>query len=66
MLSEVQGDALGVLVNNQALHGRTLAEVADPGQRRTRAGRFSTAIWRAGDQESSARPGNQVSISATS
>ena len=29
VLREVLGDALGVLVSNQALHGRTLAEVAD-------------------------------------
>ena len=28
-LREVQGDALGVLVNNRALHGRTLTEIAD-------------------------------------
>ncbi len=29
VLREVQGDALGVLVNNRALHGRTLTEIAD-------------------------------------
>ncbi len=29
VLREIQGDALGVLVNNQALHGRTLREIAD-------------------------------------
>ncbi len=29
VLREVLGDALGVLVSNQALHGRTLAEIAD-------------------------------------
>ena len=29
VLREVFGDALGVLVSNQALHGRTLAEIAD-------------------------------------
>jgi putative transport protein len=29
VLREVLGDALGVLVNNQAFHGRTLAEIAD-------------------------------------
>src|SRR5205814_1115156 len=29
VLREVLGDALGVLVSNEALHGRTLAEVAD-------------------------------------
>ncbi len=29
VLHEVLGDALGVLVSNQALHGRTLAEIAD-------------------------------------
>jgi putative transport protein len=29
VLREVRGDALGVLVSNQALHGRTLAEIAD-------------------------------------
>jgi AspT/YidE/YbjL antiporter-like protein len=29
VLREVLGDALGVLVNNQALHGRTLREIAD-------------------------------------
>lgn len=29
VLREIQGDALGVLVNNTALHGRTLSEIAD-------------------------------------
>ncbi len=29
VLREVQGDALGILVGNRALHGRTLAEIAD-------------------------------------
>lgn len=29
VLREVQGDALGVLVGDRALHGRTLAEIAD-------------------------------------
>jgi putative transport protein len=29
VLREVMGDALGVLVNNRALHGRTLSEIAD-------------------------------------
>ena len=29
VLREIRGDALGVLVNNQALHGRTLDEIAD-------------------------------------
>ena len=29
VLREVLGDALGVLVNNQALHGRTLTEIAE-------------------------------------
>jgi uncharacterized transporter YbjL len=29
VLREVMGDTLGVLVNNRALHGRTLSEIAD-------------------------------------
>ena len=57
VLREVQGDALGVLVNNRALHGRTLTRNRRSG-RRGRARRFPAGFDAPGTG-GSAHPGNQ-------